>query len=203
MLSLTACGGAGKDTSKASIKVPDAVESTVTSTNETEPEGSVAPENTETEQQDASSTEDVKDTKTEESQASSVEVKTVKTITLCTPNEDATGFNEKEYSLTNTDSDEITLILDALKATTVIPTDTEVNEFTFDGDTAYIDLTAPFSEELQQQGTTGEYEIMGSLVNSIIKTFNNIDYVKVTVDGKTITTGHVEYTDKQGLFPNY
>lgn len=59
-----------------------------------------------------------------------------------------------------------------------------------------LDFSKEFLDRLDGAGTAGERIIMGSVVNTFLHAYE-ADSVKITVDGKTIETGHTVYDNSQ------
>lgn len=55
-----------------------------------------------------------------------------------------------------------------------------------------LDLDEHFEEMLQSTGTSGEYIMMGSLVNTFLDAYE-ADELRLTVEGETLETGHSIY----------
>jgi len=56
----------------------------------------------------------------------------------------------------------------------------------------HLDLDESFSRQMNSMGTSGEYIMLGSLANTFIDAFD-ADGLSLTVDGKTLETGHTIY----------
>ncbi len=77
----------------------------------------------------------------------------------------------------------------------MIPEDVKVESFSAEkGETRRLtlDLSPDFSDYLNSMGTSGEYLVMGSLVNTFLDAYN-ASAVKVTAGGAVIETGHQIY----------
>ena len=57
-----------------------------------------------------------------------------------------------------------------------------------------LDLNKAFGEQLRSMGTTGENEIMNSIVYTYLEAFQ-CDKIKITEEGGTLYSGHKEYTE--------
>lgn len=55
-----------------------------------------------------------------------------------------------------------------------------------------LDLNKPFADRLSSSGTTGEEMMMGSVCNTFLDAYD-CEQIKVTVDGKALSTGHAIY----------
>lgn len=132
--------------------------------------------------------------------SNSAETIIAKDIILEIPNDDASGFTQIDGSLIVSDKEEIELIIEGLKASNVLNENCNMNEFRLDDNIMYLDMNDSFKDLICSQGTTGEYMIMGSLVNSILDTYKNIEYVNITVNETILVSGHVEYTEKMGRY---
>ena len=107
-------------------------------------------------------------------------------ITVYVPNENADGFN------TVIVEGERLTFLDAMIEVGVLTEDIEINSFTWTKDTVKVDFNAAFKDLINTMGTSGEYVLMGSIVNTLIE-MNDVEYVEITVDGEILESGHVIY----------
>ena len=67
-----------------------------------------------------------------------------------------------------------------------------VNSFSQEGDQLTVDVSSDFSAQLQGAGTTGEYLMLGSFVNTFLTAYQAQSMV-LTVDGEPLATGHNIY----------
>jgi len=93
-------------------------------------------------------------------------------------------------------------ILDALTDIGVFSDVVTANSFTIDNyNVIHLDLDEAFSRQISAMGTSGEYIMMGSLVNSFIKAFE-ADGMSITVNGSVLETGHNIYDFTLSFFEN-
>ena len=112
-------------------------------------------------------------------------------------NEQADGFvvNYAQLDSLNPDS-----LVSALVDMEVLAEGTKVLSFDKgDGKTLKLDMSEQFGKQMSSTGTAGEYIYMGSLVNTFLAAYG-ADSITVTCQGKTITTGHAEYTEAMTMF---
>jgi hypothetical protein len=91
--------------------------------------------------------------------------------------------------------DELTAdnVLAALVNAGVVAENVTVEDFKTSGSALTLDLSADFQKQLSALGTSGEYMLMGSVVNTFLAAFGG-KTITITAAGKTITTGHNEYS---------
>jgi len=76
----------------------------------------------------------------------------------------------------------------------------EVNSFTVDNyNIIHLDLSESFARQINAMGTSGEYIMMGSLVNTVLDAFD-ADALALTVDGQILETGHSIYDWEQEFY---
>lgn len=84
-------------------------------------------------------------------------------------------------------------LVDLLSSNGVIAENVTVNSFSIDADNMILlDLSSEFSSRLNQMGSSGEYLMLGSLVNTFIDAFD-AGGILITVDGQSLETGHALY----------
>jgi hypothetical protein len=114
-------------------------------------------------------------------------------FTVYTPDENLIGFIATEVTASRESA------LDALIAAGVLNEDIAVNSIELDGKLLKLDLNSAFADLINQQGTTGERMVMGSLVNTYLSAFQ-AETVLITVDGQILESGHVIYDFPMGFF---
>ncbi len=93
-------------------------------------------------------------------------------------------------------------VLDLLYEKSVLPEKVTVISWSVDGSGLMnIDLSEEFGAAIKGQGTAGEYIMMGSLVNSLIKNFD-LKNVLITVNGDVLESGHEIYDYPLSLYEN-
>lgn len=108
------------------------------------------------------------------------------TITVYVSNENFDGFDTIEIT-----GAELTF-LEAMVLAGVLPENIVINSFSRSEDTLTVDFGSEFRDLINSQGSTGEYLIMGSIVNTLI-TRNEVKYIQITVEGNILESGHVIY----------
>lgn len=64
----------------------------------------------------------------------------------------------------------------------------------YNGTCLHLDFNDAFLTQLSSMGSSGEYIMIGSIVNSFLDNYNDTaESIYITVDGKTIESGHVIY----------
>ena len=70
---------------------------------------------------------------------------------------------------------------------------------TEDGSAVRADMNEAFSRQVNAMGTSGEYMLIGSLVNTLLDAYG-ADTVLITVDGRPLETGHNIYDGPLGRY---
>lgn len=104
-------------------------------------------------------------------------------------NADADGFEQKEVTIKGLTPENL---IGELRKMSVVSIDTEVKAFEQDGKNLKLDLSKGFSGYLNMMGTSGEYIVMGSLVNTFLTAYDG-ETILITVEGETLETGHTSY----------
>lgn len=111
-------------------------------------------------------------------------------ITVIIPDVNLTGFTEVKAQ--SVSPEKIDAIIRCIKANNVITADIKTPSVSVKKEKAVVDFQDDFGDFIKNMGSTGEYYIMGSIVNSVIKNYG-VEKVKVTCSGKDIETGHNIY----------
>lgn len=114
------------------------------------------------------------------------------------------GDGQAERFLINYVSvDELTAdnVLAALTNSGAVDQGVQVKNFSSKGETLTLDLNSAFQTQLSSLGTAGEYILMGSVVNTFLAAFG-AESITVTANGKTIETGHNEYSEPLTEYPD-
>lgn len=82
-----------------------------------------------------------------------------------------------------------------------LPEGTTVNTFVIENNVLHIDLSTTYGKAVASNETTGEYMLVGSLVNTLIKCYG-VESVSFTVDGNTVVAGHNTYDWPISFFEN-
>lgn len=95
------------------------------------------------------------------------------------------------------------LLLEKLVSHDILTNDVSVNSFrevTTDGKkTLELDFSKEFQELVYNQGSSGEYIMIGSVVNTFLDAYD-AENIKITVDGNILESGHNTYEGPQGYF---
>lgn len=112
-----------------------------------------------------------------------------KTAQLYLPNDNMDGFVPTSEKFNG----DVAVLVELLAERDAIPQDSAVNAFQPDGlGGAALDMNAAYGAALSSTGTTGEYIMLGSLVNTLLKTYA-LDSIRLTIDGTDLNTGHDIY----------
>ena len=110
-------------------------------------------------------------------------------ITIYVPDEAYMKLEEKEAKIDVLDPQ---LILDTLIDAQLLTDDCKVNGVTKENTTLYVDLNDGFQNLIRNMGTSGEYMIMGGVVNTYLDAYE-CEAVCITINGETFATGHAVY----------
>lgn len=116
-------------------------------------------------------------------------------FTVYRPNENFDGFIATEVE------GKALALPDELVKAGVLTEDVQINFIKWDSDntTVTADLNSAFRDLMNRQGTTGEYMIMGCVVNTFLSAYE-AEQIRITVDGEILETGHVIYDHPMGFF---
>lgn len=88
------------------------------------------------------------------------------------------------------------LLISELSKRNVISKDTKINSIketkTSNGKTLELDFSEKFQEDLFNQGSSGEFIMMGSVVNTFLRAYE-ADSMTITVNGNILESGHCIY----------
>lgn len=90
-------------------------------------------------------------------------------------------------------------IVRQLIAANVLTEDTEANVLELDGTHVTVDFNTAFRDLILSQGSTGEWAVMGSVVNTFLTAYN-ADTMTITVNGEVLESGHVIYDEPLTFF---
>ena len=110
-------------------------------------------------------------------------------IVIYVPDENFNGLEKKEVTI---DTRDASLMLEALKEEEVVSEDCELISLTADKDNVEADFNSAFGEYLRNMGTSGEYLVLGSIVNTYLDAFDS-KAMHITVEGEVLETGHNVY----------
>ncbi len=110
-------------------------------------------------------------------------------LTVYAPNEDATGFI---YTSLEVPERNAKAICYALISVGVLKDDVAFNSLILESREIKLDVNQAFLSQLRSYGTTGEYMMVGSVVNTLLSIYA-ADSVFITCDGEIMESGHVVY----------
>ncbi len=172
----------------------------VTQDEQEKPDDNNSKENTGEDQEEDSKEDEKPDQDREENQEKDETTEGTTKITIYSCNDDATAFATSEVEL---DSLTPQAVLDALFVQGAVSADVKINSLeksTVDGeDTILIDFNSAFASYVSSMGSAGEYYAVGSVCNTFLDAYF-CDQIKITVDGATLETGHMEYSGYFGKF---
>ena len=87
----------------------------------------------------------------------------------------------------------------ALKAAGTIPQEATLLSFRNDGGALTLDMSAEFASLVGTMGTSGEYMLLGSVVNTYLTAFD-AQTVTLLSNGNPLETGHNIYSEPLGFF---
>ena len=92
-------------------------------------------------------------------------------------------------------------VFGALKTAGAVPNDTELLSFENNGETLALDLSGDYAFAVGAYGTSGEYMMLGSLVNTFLSAFG-ANSLTLTTDGAALETGHNVYDYALEMYPD-
>ncbi len=119
-------------------------------------------------------------------------------ITLYVPNEDATGFLQIPAEVPEM---EVSEIFSALNEAGVLKEDAKANSLAIQGTKLLLDVNDDFASQIGSYGTSGEYYMMGSVVNTLLTAFQ-ADTLFITANGEILETGHSIYDYDLEFYPD-
>lgn len=127
---------------------------------------------------------------------SSNETNPLLSYSIYIPNDNVDGFHTETI---NTEEISAETVLTELKKQNVLPDAVSINSFLIDNDLITIDFNQAFADAVCSLGTSGEFAIVGSVVNTFLDAFQ-AESVYFTVDGQTLESGHETYDDSMTFF---
>lgn len=115
------------------------------------------------------------------------------TFTIYKPNENLDGFTTEKVT------GEKLSVLEALINAGILHENVQVNSVALEGTALSVDLNNAFAQQIYSMGTTGEYMLMGCLVNTFLSAYN-AETLTLTVDGEILESGHVIYDFPMGFY---
>lgn len=124
----------------------------------------------------------------------------METVALFLPDENAEGFLKTTVEVPQITE---TVLVERLIAAGVLTEGTQINTLAYDSDSRYlkVDFNDSFRLLVQAMGTSGEYMIMGSVVNTFLSAFD-ADTISITADGNVLETGHCVYDQPLSFYPD-
>lgn len=119
-------------------------------------------------------------------------------VTLYLPNETADGFDSVPASLPP-DGLLSQAVLDALQEAGALPKGVKVIRLEQTGPELTLDVNDALTKALAGTGSTEEYMILGSLVNSLLGAYG-AETLLLTAEGEPVETGHNVYDEPLTIF---
>lgn len=117
-----------------------------------------------------------------------------RTVTLYLPDEQGEMVVPTKTQLIIKTDDEAGSLVDGLIANGVLPQGVSVNQLTKEDKNVTLDFNQAFADALSASGSTGEVMIMSAVADTFL-TYYGASSLTITVDGKTIETGHTIYDE--------
>jgi len=160
-----------------------------------------------TEDEDFQATEDTKEEPENQttggntdSDVNPVEPKDPIYLTLYKSNENADGFIETSVEVEELNEN---AIVEQLILADILAEGTKLNEIEKktenNSSLLVLDFNEKFTERLSSYGTTGEYLMIGSVVNTFLKAYE-ADSVTIRVNGGIVESGHMIYDEPMSFF---
>ena len=111
-------------------------------------------------------------------------------------NVQADGFATKEMQIEGLTPENL---IAELAKVNIVSVDTEVKSFTQDGKSLTLDLSNGFGQYLNMMGSSGEYVVMGGLVNTFLDAYD-AEQILITVEGNALESGHAIYDKPLGFY---
>lgn len=114
-------------------------------------------------------------------------------------NDNADGIIYKEVALDELSADKL---IDELAKVNIVSLDTKVRSVFIDENNEkllHLDMSKEFGEYVSMMGTAGEYIVMGGIVDTFLDAYG-CENIKITVEGKTLETGHTSYDGELHFF---
>ena len=110
-------------------------------------------------------------------------------FTLYYGDENAEKFLSREVQVSEVTKE---MIISELIAAGVLADGAAINSIEKSGTQLHADFNKAFADQLCAMGTSGEYMIIGSTVNTLLSAFH-AEALLITVDGEILESGHVIY----------
>ena len=117
-------------------------------------------------------------------------------VTIYYGNAQADGLEQKEVEISALTPESL---IGQLAVMNVVSIDTKVNSFSQEGTMLKLDLSKGFESYLNMMGTSGEYIVMGGVVNTFLDAYD-AESIQITVEGNVLETGHASYVSPLTFF---
>ena len=141
---------------------------------------------------------------TEPTEESTVQMATVPptmpevlTVTIYHGNANADGFETTEFEVEEMNTD---VLVEKLIEVGVLNEDVVIGSMQFKDGGIVLNFNQAFVDQLNTMGTSGERMMVGSVVNTFLSAFENVDKVSIRVNREIIESGHVVYDEPMGFF---
>lgn len=119
------------------------------------------------------------------------------TVTIYYANENYDGFQTSEVAVNEVN---MNVLVEKLITVGVLTEDVGIWAMQQDGTCLRLSFSPSFGDLICSQGTTGEYIIMGSVVNTFLDAYPDFETVFITVGNEILESGHVVYDFEMGRF---
>lgn len=107
-------------------------------------------------------------------------------VTIYYGNENADGFETTQVMVEEVD---MNILVQLLIDQGVLREGTLIQGLAVDGDTLYMDFNSVFADLIFSMGSSGEYIVLGSVVNTFLDAFH-VESAWITVDNQILESGH-------------
>ena len=121
----------------------------------------------------------------------------VLTVTIYHGNANADGFETTEFEVEEVNVD---VLMAKLIEVGVLNGDVVLGMMKFQDGGLVLNFNEAFGAQLNTMGTAGERMMVGSVVNTFLTAFDNVDKVSILVSGQIFESGHVVYDEPMGFF---
>lgn len=121
----------------------------------------------------------------------------VLTVTIYHGNANADGFETTEFEVEEMN---MNVLVEKLIEVGVLNEDVFIASMQFKDGGIILHFNDAFVDQLNTMGTAGERMMVGSVVNTFLTAFNNVDKVSIRVNREIIESGHVVYDEPMGFF---
>lgn len=129
-------------------------------------------------------------------EASTAPVSQPLSYSIYLPNATADSF---ETEIIHTDTISADTVLSELIKRNVLPNTVSINSFGMDNGMIRADFNQAFADVVCSMGTSGEFMIVGSVVNTFLDAFQ-AESIIFTVDGEILESGHTIYDYSMTFF---